>query len=143
MESFIAMNPVEHFFSVFTNDEYLKILIDNDVPHLVGNSIDELIRHHPNIKEMLMKSVVKVVKDLVQIGKNTDTAAVEGCNLLVSGKAMSPRAVNLIPGTELKVDLDEESRLSQFIGIVSGVILLLTVVSGGLISKRFALQGLC
>lgn len=126
MESFVAMNPVDRFLSVFTREEYLKILLDNDVPHLVGNSIDELIRHHPTLKEMLIKSVVKVVKELVAIGKKIDPCDVEGCTFFVKGKMIISDPVQYIPGTDVKIDQDEDSRLSQFIGIVSGVFFTLT-----------------
>ncbi|KAH9244321.1 hypothetical protein BASA81_018288 [Batrachochytrium salamandrivorans] len=54
LEEFKRENPLDNFFSVFTSEEHLRTLQDNEVPHLVGNSMDEFIRHHPSLKETVL-----------------------------------------------------------------------------------------
>src|SRR6478736_849352 len=83
---------MDSYLSVFTKQDHLKTLLDNDVPHLVGNSIDEFIRHHPSLKESVMESIIKMLKKVVDVSFN------------------------------IKLNERAESRMGQFIDVYSRVI---------------------
>ncbi|KAI8914398.1 hypothetical protein EDD86DRAFT_199252 [Gorgonomyces haynaldii] len=70
LKQFQEQNPLDSYLSNFTKEEHLKSLMDNEVPTLIGNSIDELIRHHPVLKEAVMKSIIKMLEKVVESGKN-------------------------------------------------------------------------
>lgn len=118
---FLESNPIDNFLSVFTNEVYLKVLFDNDVPHLVGNSMDELMRHHPSTKEKLMESVVSVVKNVVALGKTINGNGKDGCFLHVSGMKNEVATGQVIPGTDVLFELNDEGHLSQIIGVMAAV----------------------
>lgn len=71
LEEFKAMpvSPIKSFFNIFTIQDQLKGLVDNDVPNLVGSSIDELMRHHPSLKDEVMSGVDEMLRKVLEIGK--------------------------------------------------------------------------
>lgn len=69
LDQFVTCNPMDVYLDTFLNEAHLRSLLDNDVPHLIGNSIDEFMRHHPSLKESVMKSILKLLSKLVDIGK--------------------------------------------------------------------------
>lgn len=61
LDMFVKSNPISNFFGLFSKEEHLSTLLDNDVPSLIGTSIDEFMRHHPSIKENVMQAIVDMV----------------------------------------------------------------------------------
>ena len=118
LEAFIECNPIPKFLEIFTLKQHLPSLLDNDVPHLVGNSIDELIRHHPTTREMIMKAVVEVVDKIGCISEQFSLDV--GCRLIVEGEKEEGGVVELVAGTDIKVDM-EENKASQYIDVLSRV----------------------
>jgi E3 ubiquitin-protein ligase HUWE1 len=59
------VNPFNHFLLIFTDDEHIRSLSYNEVPQLIGNSVDEFMRHHPSLKESVMGSIMKMVNRVV------------------------------------------------------------------------------
>ncbi|KAF8750867.1 hypothetical protein RHS01_08861, partial [Rhizoctonia solani] len=41
------------FFSMFTSEPHIKVLLEKDNANAIGGAIDELIRHHPSLKDAL------------------------------------------------------------------------------------------
>ncbi|KAJ3321382.1 hypothetical protein HDV06_004367 [Boothiomyces sp. JEL0866] len=106
LQSFTTSNPMDNFLSVLTKEDHLKTLLDNDVPHLVGNSIDEFIRHHPTTKDMVMAAIIKMLEKVFEIGQNLSVDVNEATELT----QMCP---NLAEIKSEKV----ESRMAQLIDI--------------------------
>ena len=68
LEAFNESNPIHTYLQVFTDKENLRTVQDNDVPHLVGNSMDELIRHQPSLKESIISALVSMLSKVVELG---------------------------------------------------------------------------
>lgn len=49
--------------------ENIRIIYDNDVSVLIGNSIDELMRHHPSLKDAIFKAIFELIETVKQHGK--------------------------------------------------------------------------
>jgi hypothetical protein len=86
LKEFMEYNPIPNFISLFTKEEHLLPLIYNDVPHLVGNSIDEFIRHHPSTKDIVMENIMEMIRTVVKIGESHEPKDYEGCYLIEKGK---------------------------------------------------------
>ena len=70
LEAFNSANPIPMYLDIFTDKENLRTVQDNDVPHLVGNSMDELIRHQPSLKEPIISAIVDMLSKLIQLGES-------------------------------------------------------------------------
>lgn len=73
LEAFNAAQPLNVYFQLIINPQNTRSLQDNDVPHLIGNSIDELIRHHPSLKEPTIKAIVDMLAKVVELGEKAPT----------------------------------------------------------------------
>ncbi|KAJ2995906.1 hypothetical protein HDV02_000306 [Globomyces sp. JEL0801] len=117
LAAFQAASPIDTFLSVFTKQDHLRSLLDNDVPHLVGNSIDEFMRHHPTSKESVMMSIVNMLRKVVEIGEQMLPDEHEACVLIVEGVDVNMEKSD---NPYLKFpDNKMESRMAQFIDVCS------------------------
>ena len=55
-------------FSVFTSEPHLKVLLEKENAVSIGNSFDELIRHHPSLKTLVFNAVVSVIGKIETLG---------------------------------------------------------------------------
>lgn len=59
MELFQASGALDSFFEIFESPDHVKSMTSEvDLPRILGNSFDELVRHHPPLKKAVMKSVM-------------------------------------------------------------------------------------
>ncbi|KZT26754.1 hypothetical protein NEOLEDRAFT_1062431 [Neolentinus lepideus HHB14362 ss-1] len=55
-------------FSVFTSDRHLKVLQDKENSVLIGSAIDELIRHHPSLKQPVFEAIKSTLGKIEDLG---------------------------------------------------------------------------
>lgn len=67
LNQFLESNPIEPFLRAFTCDESILIMND-DIIHFVGTAIDELIRHHPKLKESTFEAIMNMIRRLIESG---------------------------------------------------------------------------
>jgi len=84
MEIFTQMNPIDKFFTIFTSIEHLRALQDNDVASVLGNNIDELMRHHPSLKQNIMNTIMVTLQRILELGHD-DSIVVDDTNILHTG----------------------------------------------------------
>ncbi|RKP21053.1 hypothetical protein ROZALSC1DRAFT_11927, partial [Rozella allomycis CSF55] len=61
----IERKPMKHFLKIFTRREYLNSLGERvDMPVILGNAIDELIRHQPSLKQGIFESILEMLDDI-------------------------------------------------------------------------------
>ncbi|KAJ3224220.1 hypothetical protein HK099_000081 [Clydaea vesicula] len=77
LDAFKENLPIQKFMDVFTNSEHILTLLDSDVPHLVGGSLDELIRHHPTLKSDVFDAIGNMLNKVLLIGENQTAKTVE------------------------------------------------------------------
>ncbi|KAL7269455.1 E3 ubiquitin-protein ligase tom1 [Rhizina undulata] len=66
---FQASGALETFFEIFESPEHVKNLTDNELGGLLGSQFDELVRHHPDLREGVMKATIEMVTRVGQLGK--------------------------------------------------------------------------
>lgn len=77
------LKPFKSLLKLFCRDEYLRSLLDEDVATFLGHATDELIRHHPDLKQDIMDSIKELMEEILKIGSNFgDTLTAEEKNKL-------------------------------------------------------------
>ncbi|TFK54241.1 hypothetical protein OE88DRAFT_1786570 [Heliocybe sulcata] len=66
----LAARPtiIPGLFSVFTSDRHLKVLQDKENSVLIGSAIDELIRHHPSLKQPVFEAIKATLGKIEDLG---------------------------------------------------------------------------
>ncbi|KAL6717333.1 E3 ubiquitin-protein ligase tom1 [Lecanora helva] len=82
MQLFLESGALDSFFKVFESDDHIKALSPStpereDLPRLLGNSFDELVRHHPNLKMPVMIAIITMIERVGHLCKWR--ANTEGC----------------------------------------------------------------
>lgn len=77
MKLFQSSTALSRFFEIFESPAHVKALdMDPEIPTVIGSSFDELVRHHPPLKNTVLASLSKMVAKVVRICY--DKAAKEG-----------------------------------------------------------------
>ncbi|KAF9029021.1 hypothetical protein BDZ89DRAFT_1101623 [Hymenopellis radicata] len=59
---------IPSIFSIFTSDRHLKVLLEKENAVLMGTTIDELIRHHPQLKAAVFESIRVTLSKIEDLG---------------------------------------------------------------------------
>ena len=59
---------IPSIFSIFTSERHLKVLQDKENAVLIGTAIDELIRHHPMLKDAVFQSLRSTLCKIEDLG---------------------------------------------------------------------------
>jgi E3 ubiquitin-protein ligase HUWE1 len=84
LDAFNEANKIETYLQIFTEKENLRTVQDNDVPHLVGNSMDELIRHQPSLKESIISALISMLSKVIELGDFYSNEKLDKTVLLLS-----------------------------------------------------------
>ncbi len=58
---FRSSGALEKFFEIFQSPAHIKVMKDASFVQILGNSFDELVRHHPTLKPAVMSAVIVMV----------------------------------------------------------------------------------
>ncbi|GAA6003447.1 E3 ubiquitin-protein ligase TOM1 [Rhodotorula paludigena] len=64
LTQFTERNLVPKYFAIFTSPDHFELLRDRDSAVVIGSAIDELVRHHPTLRETVMGAIMRVFEDL-------------------------------------------------------------------------------
>lgn len=64
-----ASGALNSFFEIFESPAHVKILIEGELDNLLGTQFDELVRHHPNLRESVLKSTLHMLDRVIEVGK--------------------------------------------------------------------------
>ncbi|KAJ4356260.1 E3 ubiquitin-protein ligase tom1 [Didymosphaeria variabile] len=68
MKLFQSSAALTHFFEIFESPAHVKALdMDPEIPTIIGNAFDELVRHHPPLKNPVLASLSEMVARVVRI----------------------------------------------------------------------------
>lgn len=76
LERVIAANPFPKFFDVFLSSDHMRALLDEDVSSALGTNFDELARHHPQLKPLILAALVDLLRKVVELGSTENDASV-------------------------------------------------------------------
>ncbi|KAL1959539.1 hypothetical protein VTO42DRAFT_1984 [Malbranchea cinnamomea] len=87
LELFNSSDALERFFDIFESPSHVKCMKgDTNLLRVLGNSFDELIRHHPALKEAVMSSILRMVARLGLLAKYKAWECALGTKLWVEGE---------------------------------------------------------
>lgn len=62
MDLFVRSNALATFFEIFESPDHVKSMDnESELARLLGSSFDELVRHHPRLKDLVMLSVLSMI----------------------------------------------------------------------------------
>lgn len=66
----LASKPsiIPSIFSIFTSERHLKVLSEKENAAIIGSAVDELIRHHPSLKDGVFAAITAVFERIEQLG---------------------------------------------------------------------------
>ena len=86
MELFQASGALDSFFEIFESPEHVKSMTSEvDLPRILGNSFDELVRHHPPLKKAVMRSVMLMTARVGFLCKSRAWQGGVGAKLWIEG----------------------------------------------------------
>ena len=68
-ELFLRSKALNKFFEVFESAPHVSAMnttVDFDTPRLLGSAFDELVRHHPDVKEPVLAAIRRMVRSVVK-----------------------------------------------------------------------------
>ncbi|PGH36851.1 E3 ubiquitin-protein ligase HUWE1 [[Emmonsia] crescens] len=87
LELFRKSDALESFFDIFESPEHVKCMKnDSNLVRVLGNSFDELVRHHPPLKSAVMSSVLLMVARVTQHCKSKAWERGLGAKLWTEGE---------------------------------------------------------
>lgn len=60
---------ISRFFKIFSSEKHVRILQDRDNGNMIGASFDELIRHHPTLKDKVMEATMEALAAIRDQGR--------------------------------------------------------------------------
>ena len=134
---------ISRFFSIFSSEKHVKILQDRDNGSLVGAAFDELIRHHPTLKDKVMAATIEALEAIREKGRAyvpegtgegytlqlpVDTEILDGTNPVASSSnaAVEPTPVDAAPADANtpptpKIEEPEDNQILQCIDVIARV----------------------
>ena len=83
MDLFVRSKALMTFFEIFESPEHVKSMAhEGELARLLGSSYDELVRHHPRLKELVMQSVLSMVKRVSSLCSPPSSEGLRGARLL-------------------------------------------------------------
>lgn len=68
MKLFQSSTALKRFFEIFESPAHVKALdADTEMPTMIGNSFDELVRHHPPLKARVLSCLGELIARVVQL----------------------------------------------------------------------------
>ncbi|KZV95100.1 hypothetical protein EXIGLDRAFT_644511 [Exidia glandulosa HHB12029] len=66
----LAARPtvIPKLFETFTSEKHIKVLHEKENAMVMGSAVDELIRHHPNLKTTVFASVIATLAKIEELG---------------------------------------------------------------------------
>ncbi|KAL8761175.1 MAG: hypothetical protein Q9184_002687 [Pyrenodesmia sp. 2 TL-2023] len=67
---FLRSPALDKFLEIFESAEHVKSMTtESELPRLLGSSFDELVRHHPQLKDPVMQSIMRMIRRVFELCK--------------------------------------------------------------------------
>ena len=82
LQLFLDSKALESFFEIFQSPDHIKSLIaEVDLSRMLGSSFDELVRHHPRLRNPVMESVIAMVAEVTRLCRTRASSGETGAKL--------------------------------------------------------------
>ena len=86
MDLFLKSDALDKFFEIFESADHVKSMnVEGELARLLGSSFDELVRHHPRLRQPVMISVMAMVGRVGYLCRSRATNKGLGAKLWVEG----------------------------------------------------------
>ena len=96
----------DKFFSVFLSEKHARTLNDRENAVVIGANFDELVRHHPSLKQPVFEAITTLLNALYEKGKEYTPENVEGYGL-VQVATVEASASSAAARVEAAAEVDE------------------------------------
>ena len=83
---FQASGALEKFFEIFESPPHVKVLCDANILALLGSTFDELVRHHPNLKNSVLSAVMIMLGRVRHISRSLSVTIGAGAKLWLNAE---------------------------------------------------------
>ncbi|KAI8081696.1 uncharacterized protein BX664DRAFT_376387, partial [Halteromyces radiatus] len=124
LEMFNDIKPLPHFFDLMTSHDILRNPAELEGATVLGNTMDELIRHHPSLRQDVFQCVTQMIKKVLDMGQQEEGKPSDNGHLLRLVKSNDNTDVEMTTAdsdniTNNKPDEKVECLLVSFIDLVS------------------------
>lgn len=91
-----CLDIFDKFFSTFLSEKHARILNERENAVIIGANFDELVRHHPSLKQPVLEAITNLLKKIYEEGKDYQPETAEGyrLQLVTDDKPASKSAEN-------------------------------------------------
>lgn len=83
MKMFLESNALDAFMEIFESPAHIKVMEqDGNLPHALGSAFDELMRHHPPLKQSIMNATLDMVARVAHYCKKETAEKKLGAKLM-------------------------------------------------------------
>lgn len=72
---------LDKFFTTFLSEKHARILNERENAVIIGANFDELVRHHPSLKQPVLEAITNLLKKIYEEGKEYVPETAEGYRL--------------------------------------------------------------
>lgn len=110
---------IARYFAMFALPRHVRILTERDNANMIGASIDELIRHHPSLKDRVLAAAMRALEELRERGRATTPKANDEYGLQVVTGPISSAMEKKEDGGEVNVGEGENVTMGDVTPVVA------------------------
>lgn len=76
-----CLDIFDKFYSTFLSEKHARILNERENAVIIGANFDELVRHHPSLKQPVLEAITNLLKKIYEEGKDYVPETAEGYRL--------------------------------------------------------------
>ena len=121
LELFQKSGAIDSFFRIFESDDHIKVMLsptESELLRLLGNSFDELVRHHPTLK---MAVVINIMTMIERVGEMCKARAkTKGCGAKLWLQAENGKLVPAGEKQSTRLNISKEPEVEKDDDVVMG-----------------------
>ena len=121
LELFQKSGAIDSFFRIFESDDHIKVMLsptESELLRMLGNSFDELVRHHPTLK---MAVVINIMTMIERVGEMCKARAkTKGCGAKLWLQAENGKLVPAGENQSTRLDSSKEPKVEKDDDVVMG-----------------------
>ena len=114
LELFQKSGAIDSFFRIFESDDHIKVMLsptESELLRMLGNSFDELVRHHPTLK---MAVVINIMTMIERVGEMCKARAkTKGCGAKLWLQADNGKLVPAGENQSMRSDISKEPKVEK------------------------------
>ncbi|KAI8340111.1 hypothetical protein BC941DRAFT_468384 [Chlamydoabsidia padenii] len=119
LQMFNEYKPLPHFFNLMTSPDILRNPTEVDHSTTLGNTMDELIRHHPSLRPDVFQCVTHMIKNVLEMGHQDLGKPSDNGHVLQLVKTDENIDVDMESAADKKSNEKVECLLVSYIDLVS------------------------